>query len=531
MSERPGQKSMRDRCRVQSQTFIALIACLAAGQAFAASSAMAQANSGGSGGAATQSMVPAWRIQPSLELREMYTDNVSLTSSDKQGSLVTMITPGVTLTGRTKRLNLHVNYGVTEYLFQSGDRSNRTANSLSGAGTLELVDNWLYLDGRASIAQQNTSPFGPAPGVGNAINSNAAEARNYSLAPYIRGHLLGKVSYELRYDHSRTNSLAGSLNKLQSDVASGKLASLIEGTRLGWQLSARNSRDSFSSGVDSRASNVIAMLTYRLDPQLELGLGGIHESNNYSGSKRSNGLALDAGWKPSPITSLTGHWQHESYGATYDLAFSHRTPLSEVTYRLSRGVTTTPSALTYAGFGGLYDLLYSLLASRYPDPTARADEVMNLINQYGLDPNSTVVAGFLQNQVTLNRRQTLSFVKRGVRNVVTLSLQHGMTSSLQDSPLFTSGAQSTRSIKQDGANLNWSHLLSAKTNLSASYTYMRSKGEDDSGLQTTQRTLGVNCSTSLGKRTTFSVGGSHIEFDSANSYNENLLSLILAYHY
>ncbi len=87
-------------------------------------------------------------------------------------------------------------------------------------------------------------------------------------------------------------------------------------------------------------------------------------------------------------------------------------------------------SLATVGLGNIYDLLFSQMASSIPDQAARAIFVNNLLLQNGIAPNVQVNAGFLSSQVTVMRRQELSYVLLGVRNTLTLAVNRTRNDSL-----------------------------------------------------------------------------------------------------
>jgi uncharacterized protein (PEP-CTERM system associated) len=73
------------------------------------------------------------------------------------------------------------------------------------AGTLEAVEDWLFVDASATISQQYISAFGAVSPSNANIDRNRTETFYYSLSPYIRGRLLSSAEYLLRYSVSGTN--------------------------------------------------------------------------------------------------------------------------------------------------------------------------------------------------------------------------------------------------------------------------------------------------------------------------------------
>jgi uncharacterized protein (PEP-CTERM system associated) len=477
----------------------------------------------------------AWTITPNVTLEEIYSDNINLSPSNLAVSeLVTEIAPGITIEGATKRLKAHLDYQAKQFIYGNQDnQNNNLQNSLNAFGTLELVENWLFLDANGSIGQQSLSAFGGAPGPGYAINQNSTETRNWSVSPYIKGRFWDEGNYEFRYQQTKQTTSSSSASGYSGDQLSGKVGSSIANSKLGWSVNYTRSNNSYNATPDSQETTLSGLLVYRFDPQLNLSLGVVNDKNDYAGgSVTSNGPNIILDWKPSPRTAMLAQWQKRTYGSTYNYSLSHRTPLSEVAYTLNRGITTQPNSLTYAGYGGLYDLLYLQLASSYPDPNARQTATQNLLNEYGLPANSTAPGEYLQNQVTLQKRQTLSYIKRGVRDVLTVSYTQTNSNALSTSSLLGASFGTISNIKQDGINVNLSHKLSGKSNLSATCSYLRSQSDDLNNFKSTQSMYGLSYAATLGQKSAFSASLNRNRFSaSTSSYTENSITLLLSHRF
>lgn len=481
----------------------------------------------------------AWTITPNVTLEEIYSDNINLTPSNLAVSeLVTEIAPGITIEGATKRLKAHLDYQAKEFIYgNQGNQNNNLQNSLNAFGTLELVENWLFVDANGSIGQQSLSAFGATPGAGYANNQNSTETRNWGVSPYIKGRFWDEGNYEFRYQKTRQTTSSSEASGYSGDQLSGKVGSSISNSKLGWLANYNRSNNSYSNSTTSDSQETVfsALVVYRFDPQFNLSLGVVNDKNDYAGrSVTSTGPDIILDWKPSPRTAMLAQWQKRTYGYIYNYSLSHRTPLSELSYTLNRGITTQPNSLTYVGLGGLYDLLYQQLASSYPDPNARATATQNILNEYGLPANAIVLGEALQNQVTLQRQQTLSYIKRGARDVLTVSYSQTDNNSLTSTTLLgmTSSSFLTSRIKQDGINVNLSHKLSGKSNLSATCSYIRSQSDDLSNFKSTQSMYGLSYATTLGQKTAFSASLNRNRFNaSTSSYTENSITLLLSHRF
>ena len=103
------------------------------------------------------------RVQPAIDVRETYSDNVSLQPDDTaQGQLVSEVTPSVNVNSNSRRLKFNASLAAHLYSY-SGERQANTARSSVQAGLngrLTGIEDLLYVDANASRSRQAVSAFG-----------------------------------------------------------------------------------------------------------------------------------------------------------------------------------------------------------------------------------------------------------------------------------------------------------------------------------------------------------------------------------
>ncbi|WP_287670504.1 hypothetical protein [Accumulibacter sp.] len=92
-----------------------------------------------------------------------------------------------------------MSYAFTEQIYARESSSNGHQNALTAIGTLEAIDDWLYIDATGSISQQYLSAFGAISPSNANVNRNQTETSSYSISPYIKGRFLTSTEYFLRY--------------------------------------------------------------------------------------------------------------------------------------------------------------------------------------------------------------------------------------------------------------------------------------------------------------------------------------------
>ena len=187
-----------------------------------------------------QAFAGNWTITPTLAVTETATNNLNLSSTNTQSSLSTNIAPGISIYGNGDRAKLRLNYTMNN-IFYTADpsRNNQTQNSLNAFGTLEAVENWLFIDASGNISQQSISAFGATPissDVNTSVNGNITETSTYQVSPYIRGSFGSFADYQLRYSLSDTGSQAGSTYGSTTKTWLGSLEGKTRLVNLGWSV-------------------------------------------------------------------------------------------------------------------------------------------------------------------------------------------------------------------------------------------------------------------------------------------------------
>ncbi|WP_216856509.1 hypothetical protein, partial [Acidisphaera sp. S103] len=97
-----------------------------------------------------------WTIVPSLNVDEMFTDNVLQQNSPRRWDLVTLVTPGISIAGDLPRLQLKLDYNPTLSLAARTDSQDAISQSLNGTALVTLVPDLAFVDVRALASVQST---------------------------------------------------------------------------------------------------------------------------------------------------------------------------------------------------------------------------------------------------------------------------------------------------------------------------------------------------------------------------------------
>jgi uncharacterized protein (PEP-CTERM system associated) len=134
-------------------------------------------------------------IAPSLELRQIYSDNVDQEPDGlDESSLITEIVPGFTLRSESARATAALDvFPIIRYQTAGEDEGFTLAGGLAGLGTVEVEEDLFFIDAEASISQQVLS---------NKSGSSTADENPvgvFLVSPYLQNRFGGFAVGEARY--------------------------------------------------------------------------------------------------------------------------------------------------------------------------------------------------------------------------------------------------------------------------------------------------------------------------------------------
>lgn len=467
-----------------------------------------------------------WKIQPTLSLELTHTDNVNLQAVNPKSDYITRFSPGVRIEGKSARASAYVNFQLQRISYLDSNAQDRVQRSLNSAATVELVDDWLYVDLTGVITRQAISAFGAPASGSDSINANVVEATNYQFSPYIKGKLLGNTDYLLRLDNSWYSAKNGPLQSTFVQAVQGSLSGATQLSRLDWGLDANAQQVEYSSSTQKNETQALrGSLTYKFDPQFRVKAIGGQETNDYVNFTKQTTSITGYGfeWAPTERTLLSWTQEDRYFGKGHRLTFTHRTPSTAWRISDSRDVVIqAPQSMLYSR-GTYYELLNAQFQSAIPDDAERARYIDSLLQAMNVSPNANVLGGYMTPRATLDRNKEASVVWTGARNVITMSAQ-----SLERTAFGTGiGVPDDFSIygpliRQRGVNFNWSYKVTPTASLSFLGNKSRTTGQ--SSTQDTDRKLySLILSNKLGAYTTGSIGVRRTEVSGFVSYDENAI--------
>lgn len=478
-----------------------------------------------------------WIVTPSIAVGETLTNNLFLTSTNRTSDLVTSITPGIAIDGRGGRASLRLGYSITQNIYARESSENNRQQALVATGTLEAVEDWLFVDANATISQQNISAFGAVAPSDVNITRNRTETFYYSLSPYVRGRLLSSADYLLRYTVSGTNPDSSAVSNTTTSQWLGRINGNTRWSALSWSIDYSSNSANYDVGRDREDTRYGLTLSYRFNPQLQVSaIFGRERTNLVSLQEETNN---DSGfgllWTPSPRTKFDGRVTRRFFGDGYNVSFSHRRPLSAFSYTASRDVSYQPAGVTNTGQGSNFDAFYAIVAANNPGlaPDAIRAQVNQILLGRGVPADGSAISGYLTNRPNLQTLQQISYALLGVRNTLTFNASESQQQPLGVVSGLTDDYSLANEVTQRGYAVIWGHQLTGLSSLSLSLNQQRSLAKGSGAVDSKTTGAYLLFSTSLGPRTSANVGARHVIADGGVNadYTESALTASLSHSF
>jgi len=201
-----------------------------------------------------------WTITPRVDLEQSVTDNARSASKGLEADLITTVTAGLDLNGRGRRAQVNLNVNLSRDIFWDNTDLNGVRQSLLGDANVEAVEDFVFIDTRASVTQQSLQRGGGISAsdrnVGTADQSTVV---NYSIAPDFKHRYGNWADSDLRYTFNETrffDSDVGSATAQPGASRSHEIRALVRSgprfTTLTWELSSSRTFTNNSSNRECR---------------------------------------------------------------------------------------------------------------------------------------------------------------------------------------------------------------------------------------------------------------------------------------
>ena len=479
---------------------------------------------------------PSWRFEPTISIRETYTDNVALVRGDgAKSEFITEIIPGFSIRNQGARSDIDIVYNIDNQLYLRDKDRNTLNHQLRALGDFEFVEDLFYLDTRASISQQAVSAFGPI-GSNSSTNNNKQSFRSYSLSPYLRKQFGRQATGEARYTFSQQSS-NGSGAALADSTGNSVLLKLDSGPAFqewGWGAAYTRDQANYDRSGDATFESVAGNLRYRINPRL-FATGSVgYDRNDYLTSGKSpegSFWTIGADWRPLRRTSLTLSAGRRYFGTTYALGFQHTTRRTAWDISYQQNLTTSRSQFNQPT-GTYRDFVEATLRARAPNISEGSlrDLIDAAAREYaatGRDPDAVQGINFQTNTAFVEKKWQGLFTVNLPKSLISFTAFNSIrdTSTLGTQSVLNSAGDFalSRIIKQSGISSQWTYHLSARNDANLGIDYSRSRLVDISRTDDLT-TFNLGITRKLSPTANGSVGYRFVRRDSnfdVNDFDEN----------
>ncbi len=488
-----------------------------------------------------------WRVHPTFNLSETYTDNVNLQIDElKQAQFVTELTPGLVLVGQGRRFQVAASGQARKFIYSKGRRPDipdQTTDHLvdySFSGRSELAEDLLFIEASASSSPQPVSAFGQQGGASLYSMGNRTQIKTWRISPYLEQRLGRAASLSARFsrDSVEADELHDRFGTSTGDTISVNLVSADKSAKLGWGLNyLRQDLENKISGPSS-TETALGNLRYALHPRFALtaslgydrydfqSLGGRNAGRNWSGG-------ID--WTPSARTRLSASLGRHYFGKTGKLDATHRSRYTVWRIAYDDAVTNSREQFLLPSTIDTAALLDGLFAATISDPVLRRQAVAAYIQQAGLPPSLADNVNYLSNRYFREKRlQASSAFARGRSSaLITLysSDRVALSNAQTDSPLLGSQLASlNNNVRQKGLSATYNYRVNARTNAVATATFARNRSLT-TGVEDHPRTFRLGMTRQLGQELRAAVELRHqrgqVDIQTGD-YRENAISASLS---
>lgn len=461
-------------------------------------------------------------VQPTLGMSVVQTSNAYFgTATPAKSDTIISVTPGIAFQTEGPDLRTYGNFALNGQYYARGSYSNTVLPSGVLGLSARLVDQWLYFDAGIT-SQQNALLTIPTQSTGTATYTTT----QYRVSPYIDHRFNDDLRLRARSDNIWTRISGNQTGQALSNGRYGLQSVQLDRrpTPFGWGLDARQEETVYttSGALTVRDEIVRARGLYAFTPHVEAGLIGGYE--HYSTSYASLGHSIygvQANWRPNVFTRLDGVVERRFFGTGWNINASQQIQRLSLRMNWNRGPSTFLAGLQTIPSGvSLSTLLDGMLASQYPDPTARARAVQNLLAVTGLPSTLPNAINYYTQSATLQDTFTATAVLLAERNSYTASLFHTKTQDLvlPGSPPLNNLLIASADYVQNGIGLSYGRRLSPVMSLNVGVLRALSTGFGlNQGVSTRQTSFIVQINRRLSPQTILVLGVRRQLLDTANT--------------
>jgi uncharacterized protein (PEP-CTERM system associated) len=264
------------------------------------------------------------QVLPRIQARQTWTDTANLDAvGQRDGDLITTISPGVQISGSTQRIQAFIDYTLNGLIFWGTSSQSDIRHNLTAAVNTEVIRDRFFVDVRGQVNQQFQNFGGQVSNIQANFTQNRGTVQNYAVTPRWREEVGDWATAQLSYTYNVTeqnnerdavvNGIGvGFVADSTGHLARFSLRDARNGDRFGWNWNTRYNRvervNRFQN-FDLESFDTILDLSYDLTRKItflsSIGYEDIRDDTLVTDQK---GSVWDVGLRftPGPRTSIEG---------------------------------------------------------------------------------------------------------------------------------------------------------------------------------------------------------------------------------
>jgi len=252
-----------------------------------------------------------WFITPSLQLSEIYSDNINLSpAGSEKGEFLTQVNPAISILRTGGRTNLNLTYRLQNIINQGGSGGVNIHNQLFAIGTSELVRNRLFLNASSTIGQQNIVNTGRVTTGNINATGNRTDVYTFSLSPVWTPQFSGYANGAVRLGYNLVNTSAAVTGTSNTYSVNAQLQSGYKFSNIYWRMGYNDSYSDRSLGGNVRFRSYNGEIRYYFSRRYAVIFSAGNASNSFLSNTNTNqnGTYYLAGlaWTPSRKLRMEG---------------------------------------------------------------------------------------------------------------------------------------------------------------------------------------------------------------------------------
>lgn len=271
-----------------------------------------------------------WRATPGLTGRVFFTDNLFLTSDNKESDTAVQVIPSISAQRKGRRVQARFAYAPSMLLYTNNGDLNNVYHILQANLDTELIERIFFLDVSANANQGLINPRSRA--AFDAVNNPDAFTQTASVrvtpdiripvarGEYVKVRLRPGLNFSFVADTAggdRNDGVGGQDSRI--NVTSGRFF-----TRMPWSINYR--KRVFDSDTNDSFGRLDGKVGYRFNPRIRADVTLGYDKGRYDARDENSGFRwrLQGTWTPKQRTLLSVGIGEAFFGDDWRLRFRHK---------------------------------------------------------------------------------------------------------------------------------------------------------------------------------------------------------------